>query len=144
MRKKYYTLISISIAILFWFFDSFIHHIGYGEQAFEIIPSDSNELWMRCVIVVLIVAFGVFADHRTGHDKTDIYMAMLNATNHILKNHLQNMLVFRNAAENCKDFDKDLLNEYDQMIDKTVREIKNLENIQEPSKANIEDRYLPK
>jgi len=145
MRKKHlFTAISISFALLFWFSDSIVHYFGYGEHTFEVLPSDLNELWMRCVIVVLIVAFGVFADHRTRHEKVDVYRAMLGATNHILRNHLQNMLLFREEAENSKDFDKDVLKLYDQMIDKTVEQIRNLENIQEPSKANIEDRYRPK
>ena len=142
--KYQFTAISISIAVLFWFSDSLVHYFGYSEQAFEIFPSDFNELWMRCVIVVLIVAFGVFADHRTGLGKADVYRAMLGATNHILRNHLQNMNLFREAAENSKDFDKDVLKQYDEMIDETVAQIRNLENIQEPSKTNIEDRYRPK
>jgi hypothetical protein len=145
MRKKHlFTAISISFALLFWFSDSVVHYYGYGEHAFEVLPSDLNELWMRCAIVLLIVAFGVFADHRTGLEKVVVYRAMLGATNHILRNHLQNMLLFREEAENSKDFDKDVLKLYDQMIDKTVEQIRNLENIQEPSKANIEDRYRPK
>ena len=144
MKKKHqFTAISISIALLFWFFDSIVHHFVYGEQGFEVLPSDLNELWMRCVIVVLIVAFGVFADRRTGHEKVAVYRAMLGATNHILRNHLQKMLLFRNEAENSKDFDKDVLKLYDQMIHETNAQIRNLDNIQEPNKANIEDRYLP-
>ena len=145
MKKKHqFTAISISIALLFWFFDSIVHHFVYGEQGFEVLPSDLNELWMRCVIVVLIVAFGVFADRRTGHEKIAVYRAMLDATNHILRNHIQTMILFRAEAENCMDFDKDILKQYDQIIDETVARIRNLDNIQEPNKANIEDRYRPK
>jgi len=98
---------------------------------------------MRCVIVVLIVAFGVFADRRIGFEKVDVYRAMLGATNHILRNHLQSMLLFRDEAENCKDYDKYVLELYDQVVDETVEQIRNLDNIQEPNKANIEDRYRP-
>ena len=145
MRKKnLFTAISISIAFLFWFFDAIVHYFVYGETAFEVLPSDLNELWMRCVIVVLIVAFGVFADRRTGLEKVDVYLAMLGATNHILRNHLQTMILFRAEAENSKDFDKDVLKQFDQIIDETVERIRNLDNIQEPNKSNIEDRYRPK
>ena len=108
------------------------------------VDSPLNELWMRCVIVVLIVAFGVFADRRTGHEKIAVYRAMLDATNHILRNHIQTMILFRAEAENCMDFDKDILKQYDQIIDETVARIRNLDNIQEPNKANIGDRYRPK
>ena len=141
--KRLFTTISISIALLFWFFDSIVHYFVFSETAFEVLPSDLNELWMRCVIVVLIVAFGVFADRRIGFEKVDVYRAMLGATNHILRNHLQSMLLFRDEAENCKDYDKYVLELYDQVVDETVEQIRNLDNIQEPNKANIEDRYRP-
>lgn len=141
--KRLFATISISIALLFWFFDSIVHYFVYGETAFEVLPSDLNELWMRCVIVVLIVAFGVFADRRIGLEKVDVYRAMLGATNHILRNHLQSMLLFRNEAKNCKDFDKYVLELYDQVADETVAQIRNLDNIQEPNKSNIEDKYRP-
>ena len=145
MKKKYqFTAISISIALLFWFFDSIVHNFVYGEQGFEVLPSDLNELWMRGLIVLLIVAFGVFADRRTGHEKVAVYRAMLGATDHILRNHMQKMHLFRNEAENSKDFDKDVLTLYDQMIDDMVAQIRNLENIQDLSKTNIEKRYRPK
>ena len=141
--KRLFTTISISIALLFWFFDSIVHYFVFSETAFEVLPSDLNELWTRCVIVVLIVAFGVFADRRIGFEKVDVYRAMLGATNHILRNHLQSMLLFRDEAENCKDYDKYVLELYDQVVDETVEQIRNLDNIQEPNKANIEDRYRP-
>jgi hypothetical protein len=54
------------------------------------------------------------------------------------------MLVFREEAENCTGFDRNVLRLYREMVDETVIQIENLENIQEPNKANIEDRYLPK
>ena len=68
---------------------------------------------------------------------------MLGATNHILGNHLQDMHMFREVVENSKDFDKDLLRQYEQQIDETVAQIRNLENIQETSQTSIEGSYLP-
>ena len=143
MRKKYLlTAISVSIALVLWLTRSFMHYYGYGEETFEVIPSDLNELRMRCLIVVLIIAVGVTADYRNGHEKADVYKSMLSASNHIPRNHIQSMLIFREEALKSKDFDKDVLNDSDQMIDKTVAQIRNLENIQSPGKPDIEDRYL--
>jgi hypothetical protein len=45
--------------------DSFIHRFVYSEEAFELIPLDFNELWMRAFIVALIVSFGLVADDLT-------------------------------------------------------------------------------
>ncbi len=145
MRKKHlFAVISILVALLFWFSDSMIHYFGYGEPGFEFVPSDFNELWMRCIIVVLIVTLGVFADSRRGLEKEDVYRAMLGATNHILNNHLQKMVLFHDEAENSQDFDRDILKQYDRMIAETVAQIRNLDDIQAPNKVNIEDKYRPK
>jgi len=141
--KNLSTLISIFVAIVFWFFDSVIHFFGYGEPAFEFVPSDSNELWMRCVIVGLVLTIGVLADRQNKSDRLDVYRTMLEATHHILNNFLQKMMRIRQAAEDSSDFDKDVLKLYDQLIDETTAQIRKLENISDPSKSAIEDRYLP-
>lgn len=143
-KKRLHLLISISIALSFWFFESAVHYFLYGEPEFEFIPSDFDELWMRCVIIALIVTLGVFADYRKGLEKEDVYRAMLGATHHILNNFLQKMLLFRDEAENSEDFDKDVLRQYDQMIAETVAQIRNLDDIREPSRITIEHRYRPK
>lgn len=56
---------SIPIAFSYWFLDSAIHYFWYNELAFELIPSNSNELWMRITIFILIASFGLFADFRS-------------------------------------------------------------------------------
>ncbi|NNC64218.1 MAG: hypothetical protein HKN84_05500 [Gammaproteobacteria bacterium] len=135
---------AILIAALFWLSDSAVHYFAYGEAELEFIPSDVNELWMRSLIVILVVSFGAFADYRKRIDNHDVYSAMLNATHHILRNFLQKMLLFREEAENSKDFDQNVLAAYDEMIRETTAQIRNLEDIREPSRENIEDRYRPR
>jgi hypothetical protein len=151
MKTKHFFLkCSIPIALSYWFFDSVVHYLGYGELEFEIIPSDINEFWMRSVIFILLVAFGVFADYHTNKiikkdvEKYDVYMAMLGATRFILHHFLNNIISFRSEAENSKDFNRDILEIYDQVIDDTIAKIKNLEDIKEPSKKTIEDKYRQK
>ena len=63
MKKKMFTMASVVMALTFWFFDSLIHHFLYNEPQFELVPEDFNELWMRSVIVLLIMIFGIFADY---------------------------------------------------------------------------------
>ena len=69
---------------------------------------------------------------------------MLSATHHILNNLLNNMLLFRMEAEDSKDFNKDLLKDFDRIIEKATQQIHNLEGIDEPDKKAIENRYKPK
>ncbi|NOQ90005.1 MAG: hypothetical protein GQ549_03565 [Gammaproteobacteria bacterium] len=63
MKKRYFFLkLAIPVALSFWFLDSFIHYFWYNESAFEIIPADPNDLWMRFSIFILLTSFGLFAD----------------------------------------------------------------------------------
>ncbi len=138
------TWISIFVAIVFWFFESAVHFFIFGEPTFEVLPSEIDEIWMRSVIIVLIVTIGVLADRQNKSDRLDVYRSMLGATHHILNNFLQKMMRIRHAAEDSKDFDKYVLELYDQIIDDTTEQIRKLDNIANPSKSAIEDRYLPK
>ena len=143
MKKKHFFLkFSIPLALAYWFFDSVVHYLGYGELEFEIIPSDFDEFWMRSVIFVLLLAFGVFADYHTNEiikkdaEKNDVYMAMLGVTHHILSNFLKNILLFRSDTENSKAFNTDVLKIYDQVMDDTIAQIKNLEDMKSVQQEN--------
>lgn len=64
MKKKHYFLkLAISLAISYWFIDSFVHYFFYDELKFEVIPSDDNDLWMRISVFMLLALFGLFADY---------------------------------------------------------------------------------
>ena len=144
MKKKYFFLkISIPLALAYWFFDSIVHYLGYGELQFEIIPSDFNEFWMRSVIFILLLAFGVFADYHTNKiikkdaEKHDVYMAMLGVTRHILSNFLKNILLFRSDTEDSKAFNIDIIKIYDQVMDDTITQIRDLEDIKRVQQENF-------
>jgi signal transduction histidine kinase len=53
--------LSVAFATAFWLFDSSLHHFVYKEPSFQLIPTEPNELWMRTMIVVLLVGFGIYA-----------------------------------------------------------------------------------
>lgn len=143
-------MIAILLALAYWLFDSTLHYAVYGEAVFEIIPADTNELWMRSTILVLIIGFGMFADHHVNKlrkmeaEKHEIYIAMLDANHHILNNLLNNMLLFRLEAKKHAAFDNEIIRLFDQAIEETGRQIKSLENIRQPSRKIIEERYRPK
>ncbi len=56
-------------------------------------------------------------------------MAMLGVTRHILSNFLKNILLFRSETEYNKAFNIEILKLYDQVMDDTITQIKNLEDI---------------
>ena len=146
-NKHFYLFCGIAVAVVFWFFDSSVHYFGYGESEFEFIPSEFNELWMRTTIIVLLIAFGRFADYHAARvrrkqaEKLDVYLAMLSANQHILNNFLQNMLVFKMEAERSSDFSRERLEMYDQVIEDTRKQIRALEGIDDPNRDNIEEKF---
>lgn len=148
--KHYFLKIAILLALSYWFLESTIHYILDDELGFEVIPSDFNELWMRCAILILLVGFGVFADYHAEQitkkeaEKYAVYTAMLDASNHIVRNYLTKMQLFRAQAEKSEGFSKDAMEQYEAMIDDAVRQLEKLENIQSPSKSIIEERYKPR
>ena len=77
---------SILIALFYWLFESSIHFYAYGETQFELVLSEFDEIWMRCVIVSLIIALGISADICKGNmlkkerEKMEIYLSMMQAT----------------------------------------------------------------
>jgi hypothetical protein len=143
-------MIAILLALSFWFFDSSVHYFVYGEAEFELIPTDFNELWMRCAVVILIVGFGVFADYHVNRvknmeaEKYAVYTAMLDASDHILRNFLTKMKLFRIKLEKTGGFDNDALEQQNAMIDAAVRQLENLKKIHAPSKSTIEEKYKPR
>lgn len=60
--KHYFLEIAIPLILLYWVIESAIHYFWYHELEFEIIPSDSNELWMRFTFVILLPLFALHAD----------------------------------------------------------------------------------
>ena len=101
MKRRKITICVVILSLLFWLADSVIHRFIYLEDAFELIPTDVNELWMRTLIIVLLIGFGLFADNRVKkiddaeQAKLEIFLATVSATQHVLNNLLnQWQLVF--------------------------------------------------
>ena len=151
MKNKHFFLkVAIPFAFSYWMLDSLIHYFIYGELEFEFFPADIDELWMRLVIFVLLITFGLFADYHTNKiyiknlEKDEVYKTMLGATNHILNNFLQKMVFFLSVANESKDIDKKIIETYEGVIHDTLQQIKNLDDIKSPSKETIKDKFLPK
>lgn len=146
-----YTTIAILIAIIYWFFDSSIHYFIFHEHEFELIPHDNNETWMRSTIIFLIIAFGVFADYSSKKillkekqlEALNIYKSMLKANQHIINNLLNQMLLYKIEAENCQDFNPEVLKLFDNSIYEASALFKNLSEIDNISYESILDSINP-
>ena len=151
MKKKVFTIISLFVATAFWFIESAIHYFLFSESEFEFIPQNLNELWMRLVIILLIVLFGVFADSyqrklvlkAKQSEAIDIYTSMIRATHHILNNLLNQTQLVKLEALNSKDFNKDVIQTYDTAFEDALELIKRLSSIEDITIKNIDVSVYP-
>jgi len=145
MKKKMFTMASVVMALTFWFFDSLIHHFLYNEPQFELVPEDFNELWMRSVIVLLIMIFGIFADYFTNKimfkqkqlEVANVYGLMINASINVLNNLINQMRMFEMEALKSKDFDRDVINLYDNAIKEATYLIEALSKVEDITEREI-------
>lgn len=152
MKKYLFTILAIILAVVFWYFESSVHYLVYGEPEFEILPQDFDELWMRTTIVALIMLFGVYADYSSARlvdkekqvEALKIYNSMMMATHHILNNLVNQLQLFKIEAMRCGDFDADILKHYDVVIHEAGDLIKKLSHIEHVTGANIWASVDPK
>lgn len=142
MNNKIFTIAGFILALIFWLFESLVHYLIFEESQFEFFPGELNELWMRIVIVLLIMVFGIFADFfidRTLHKQLEVartYSSMLYASRHILNNLLNQMQLFKLEALKTKDFDREIINLYDNSIKEASDLIDTLSKIEVIPEAN--------
>jgi hypothetical protein len=63
LSEKYLLILGVSFGISFWFLESFIHSVFFRHGSFieELLPlSDIHEIWMRTIICVLFIIFGIY------------------------------------------------------------------------------------
>ena len=145
MKKMKYSIATFFIAFVFWFLDSSIHYFVYSELQFELIPDNFNELWMRTVIVLLLIFFGIYADSSARKllikekqlEATRIYDSMIYASQHILNNLLNQMLLFKLEALKSNDFDKEIIELYDNAIEEATDLIQSLSQVEHITSENI-------
>ena len=126
--------------------ESTVHYFFFDHSSFDLAPSDTHELWMRLTVTGLIFLFGAIGEFFSNKllnketEKWEVYTSMIRANNHILNNFLTKMYLFKLEADDSKDFDKEILSQYTEIINETKAKIKNLEGIDDPQKNNIEER----
>jgi len=144
MINKMFTIASIVTAIIFWFFESSIHYFIHEEPQFEMIPSDLNEIWMRVVIVILIILYGILSDsitHKIINKQLEVvrvYDSMIHTSNDILISLLNQMQLFKAEALKSKDFDRKVIQLYENSIKQASDLVDTFSNIKHMSQEHIE------
>ena len=65
-QKTYFVTIGMFLAISYWILEAFLDSLLIEDASFmmRLLPSDPNELWMRGLVSVMFLGFGLYA-HRT-------------------------------------------------------------------------------
>ena len=145
MKKKIFTIIAFTLALIFWFFDSSVHYFLYKEPQFELIPGEFDELWMRTIIVLLIIFFGIFSDYFTNSimykkkqlEIAHVYNGVLNTSCQILNNLLNQMQLFKLEALKSKDFDQEVIKYYDNAIKEASDLIDTLSRVEDITEGDL-------
>ena len=145
LKNKILTFAAVLLASCFWFFDASVHFFIYGEPDFQFLPTDFNELWMRSVIALLMVLFGVFGDYFTNHisskDKllelTCVYNDLMHANRDVLSNQLEQLKLFRVEARQSKDFDAEICKLFDNSISEISELVDSLTRVTDITDSQI-------
>jgi len=142
-------IISLMFAAISWLGESLIHfYILNHGQAFELIPGDFNELWMRAVIFSLIVIFGIYAQ-RHANKKIDVEeakMRTLKATMNTVEDRVGNALagikLLLVGAEESNFVNKETYQKLIILIDETFEDLRKLSSIEKINeKKRLKDIY---
>ena len=144
MNKHKFKIVAVLIALGFWVLESLLHVLFFNDPQMEILPTDPNELWMRILIILLLVAFGSYVDiymrmlKKKEEEKVDVYEAMIYSSHNILNNFLHQMQIVKLAAKDCEDFDKRTLVVFDEIVDEAVTLIDKLGNVPNLTREDIQ------
>jgi hypothetical protein len=150
MNKVNFTLKATLLSALFWLIESLIHILFFSEGNFEIIPTEDNELWMRVMIVILVISFGIYADFQTKmllkkeEEKRLIFKATIYSSQHIINNLLNQMQYFRMKADENNAFSSETIKLYDQSLQEGQELMKLLSNVDDLTEENIRMSVSPK
>jgi hypothetical protein len=150
MNKFNFALKATFLSVLFWLIESLIHNLFFSEDNFEIFPTDSNELWMRVVIVILVISFGIYADFQTEkllkkeEEKRLIFKATIYSSQHITNNLLNQMQFFRMKADENNAFSSEVIKLYDQSLLEGQELMELLSNVDDLTEENIRMSVSPK
>ena len=149
MQKRRFTYLGIALGLFYWIAESFIHRFVYVEDFFEVIPSDTNELLMRLIIVVLILGFGVFADNRARKirqkeaEKREIFLATVRSSQHILNNLLNQMQLALFDSDGRPGLEAETRRLLNRSIKEGKEQVECLSSVTEMDGESIEDSVRP-
>lgn len=108
--------------------------------------AEASDTMASLIIPTLVLLIGALLDicrsrrqRKVTSEKYQIYRAMVQASDHILKNCLNEMMLVKLEAESSPEFDKETLRHFDETVDKALDQIHALGSLKEVDKERIGD-----
>ena len=149
MKHRKISIYAVILSLIFWLAESVIHRFIFSE-AFELIPSDLNELWMRLVIVVLIIGIGLFAESQANKivaaesEKLEIFVATVSSAQHILNNLLNQLQLIIYDVDKADKLSDETRTHLEQSIRESKEHIDKLSAVVELNAETIKESVRPK
>lgn len=129
-------IVSFIFAAMSWLGESLVHFaiLEHGHP-FELVPSDSNELWMRSVICSLIVVFGFYAQSHANkkldvkEEKMRTLKATINTVEDRIGNALSGIKLLLVSAENSKLVNRETCEKATILIDEAFEDLRKLSSV---------------
>lgn len=150
MKRYRLTIIGLVIAVLIGFvsnlvdldpFDNLVRFFASVEE-YEL-----DEIFMGFLVFLVFLTADLLIHQRNQKieaEKVKIYKAMIYSSHHIINNFLNQMLIFKMAAEDTPGFDQSILKLYDEIIADAKRQVEALTSITDVSEDAIQETLKPK
>ncbi len=120
-------------------FDLFESFTAFLEsmEAYEL-----DEYVLPLILLLLCALFDFIRlqkERKAEREKVDLYKAMVQASDHVLKSSLNEMLLIRMAADDIPDFDPQALEVFDESMKKAIKQLNALGQIDKMDASKIEE-----
>lgn len=147
MRRRLHP--SLKITLIYLIFG--ILWVVFSDRLAENLITEAHLLTQfqtfKGLIFVLLTSGLVFGLSHREHqrmlahetEKQRLFQATMRAVQHVLFNFMNQMLLFKEAASDSRDFDRTILVLYDEVIEEAEDQLKALSNIEELSEERIRE-----
>lgn len=148
MKNPTYLLITIGLSTAYWILESSIHWLVFTGE-FEIIPDDPNELWMRLLLILLFIVFGLYVDYKTAQlnqkeqEKRRIFNAAVQSTQHILNNLLNQIMYIKMQLEEDEVLSDELKQTLEDILASGSNQVQALSQVEDMSEDAIRQSVYP-
>jgi carboxypeptidase C (cathepsin A) len=137
---------SILLSLALWLGESLFHYLIFDpNHPFELIPSDTNELWMRLSICGMVIIFGGYIQHQTTKKRAiqEEKLRTLKATMHTVEDRIGNSLLsikyLLTDAENNHRINRASSKEITDLIDNTMAELRQIRKLDVVTEKRFSD-----